>query len=313
MTKTRFSIITPSYNRACLLERLYLSLVNQSYSHLEWIVVDDGSTDNTREIISNIISKSPFIINYIYKENGGKHTALNAAFEAVNNDLILILDSDDMLAFNALEYIDTIWTELRVNPDIQGIISLCQDIDSNLIIGNQFPYDGFNSTITKNLFKYGIRGDKCDFIRASSIVSLRFPSFENEKFVPESIVTYEPDKLGYYYCVNKVLKLVEYQQGGMTKNFNRLTSKNPNGYFLRFKHLLQNCFIEQMSMLSKFKVFTLYFEFLMKSDFSFIAELNSLKIKKRYAILFIPTFLVALLIITKKILAYKIEKNRISY
>lgn len=101
------TIFTPTYNRAELLPRLHKSLQEQTNKNFEWIVVDDGSTDNTKEVIENIIlqQENDFPIRYFYKENGGKHTAINRGVREANGDLFFIVDSDDILTFNSVELI----------------------------------------------------------------------------------------------------------------------------------------------------------------------------------------------------------------
>lgn len=301
MSSTKFSIITATYNRGNLLLRLFESILMQDYLNIEWIIVDDGSNDNTKEVVNEFIKVSPFEIKTFNKENGGKHTALNIAFDniSIDSDLFLILDSDDMLNKDTLTYVNSKWRDLKLNKYYVGIIGLCRDLRSKSIIGNDFPYDGFNSTITKNLFMYNIKGDKCDFVRSSLIKGSNYPSYNGEKFVPESIITYEPDKHGQYYCVNNIFKLVEYQKEGITKNFKILTLKNPNGYFQRFNHLMQDDFLKQMNIINKYKVSILFFKFLLLSENDFFEVFSRVKVRKKYMIMLFLSFIISVFLYLK--------------
>lgn len=268
LSKTRFSIITPTYNRKDLLKRLFLSIasINYDYEFFEWIIVDDGSNDETERFIEEEALGKKIDIKYFKKENGGKHTALNIALENVdsNSDLLFIVDSDDLIPSDALCKVDEIWRKIGSNYKVSGVIGRCSHLNGKMI-GDEFFNAPFYSTITKNNLKNGYKGDKADFIRVSYIKNLRLPIIDGCKFIPESIITYELDKEYEYYCCNEILKVVEYQQCGITNNFNKLAIANSSGYYLKFKHLMSKKLWVQMSGLSKLKVCTNYFRYLMHS------------------------------------------------
>ncbi|MDV5172118.1 glycosyltransferase family A protein [Photobacterium rosenbergii] len=270
MNDVSYSIVTPTYNRAHLLTRLYESICAQKYINIEWIIVDDGSQDNTKEVIDAIMSNhTGFPIKYFYKDNGGKHTALNTGFSKSTNEMLLILDSDDELTANTLSRVSELWFDLKDNASIAGIIGLCRDAETNDLIGTKFPKENMFSTITKNMFYFNRRGDTCDFIRTEYIKEYRFPELEGQRFIPESIVTYDLDKQYQYLCVNEVFEVKEYQKEGITKNFTRLAINNANGYFLRFEHLMHNCFLNQMSTKGKITVSANYYRYLWHSENAF--------------------------------------------
>ncbi|ENM5898491.1 glycosyltransferase family 2 protein [Vibrio mimicus] len=267
LNRTKFSIITPTYNRKDLLKRLFLSIlsIDYNYDYFEWIIVDDGSNDETEKFIEEVLGKK-IDIKYLKKENGGKHTALNLALENVdpNADLLFIVDSDDLIPPDALSTVDEIWRKIGSNCKVSGVIGRCAYLNGKMI-GDEFFNAPFYSTITKNNLKNGYKGDKADFIRVSYIKNLRLPIVDGCKFIPESIITYELDKEYEYYCCNDILKIVEYQLCGITNNFNKLAIANSSAYYLKFKHLMSRKLWVQMSNLSKLKVCTNYFRYLMHS------------------------------------------------
>lgn len=127
------SILTPSFNRASLLKKLYDSLRNQSDFSFEWLIVDDGSNDNTRDVC-NSFTKDKFDIKYIYKENGGKHTAINEGVKYCKGILTFIVDSDDWLTLNAIEEIKKYYFKYNNLNDIAGFSFLRQYHDGKLNI-----------------------------------------------------------------------------------------------------------------------------------------------------------------------------------
>lgn len=131
----RITVFTPLYNRAPLLEDLYKSLLKQNYHSFEWLIVDDGSTDNAEQIIRTFIADSAhtFPIGYIQKENGGKHTAINRGVEEANGELFLILDSDDTLPADSLATIAQYYEQCKGYKDCAGVCGLMAHHDGQLI------------------------------------------------------------------------------------------------------------------------------------------------------------------------------------
>ena len=149
------TVFTPAYNRAHTLPRTYESLLQQECKEFIWLVVDDGSQDNTAELVKQWQSKdNGFEIRYIYKENGGMHTAHNAAYEAIDTELNVCIDSDDMLAPGAVEKILQKWQEVRH----AGIIGLDADFEGKLI-GKGFP-ESLTETTLSGYYAAGGSGDK---------------------------------------------------------------------------------------------------------------------------------------------------------
>ena len=131
------TVFTTTYNRAQLLERVYKSLCRQTIHDFEWLIVDDGSTDGTEEIVKQWKNESKLTIRYIYKENGGVHTARNVAYREIKTELCFQVDSDDWLLNNAVETALLVW-KTQGGYSFSGIVGLCIDTSDNFI-GSQLP------------------------------------------------------------------------------------------------------------------------------------------------------------------------------
>ena len=222
------TIVTPTYNRGNLLFNCYDSLLKQTSNNFEWLIVDDGSSDNTEEIVNSFINENIINIKYIKKINGGKHTALNIAFKKAEGEMLLILDSDDKLTNDAVETIIKIWNE---NKDIKGLasISFLRAYSNGEIIGDKFPKDLYLSNYIDCRINLGIKGDKSEAYLTNIIKNFSFPEFQGEKFIGEGIVW---SKLGRKYkelYVNKPIYITEYLEGGLTNSGRKLRINCPNG------------------------------------------------------------------------------------
>lgn len=215
------TILTPSYNRADHLKRLAKSLESQSSYEFEWLIVDDGSEDSTKELISSLEANNSFPVRYIHKENGGKHTALNVGFDEAKGDWIFIVDSDDWLKENCIEKIHRVIQDL--NDDI-GSISILKAFESGKIIGEKFPVglDNYIDRIEKNII-----GDKGDVFKKSALNGFRFPVFSGEKFMAESPLFIWFGKNFKTSFINYPGYICEYQDGGLSDN----SIKNRHKYY----------------------------------------------------------------------------------
>lgn len=227
------TVFTPAYNRAHLLPRCYESLKRQTSKAFKWLIIDDGSTDQTRELVSGWLkAETDFEILYEYKENGGMHTAHNRAYELIDTELNVCIDSDDFLTDDAVEKITSFWKE-KGSGRYAGIIALDADLNGN-VIGKPLDEDR-ESTTLNGYYRRGGAGDKKLIYRTDVITSYPpYPVFQGEKYV----------SLGYKYLLcdqdyellilNEAVCLVEYQQDGSSLNMMRQYMKNPNGFaFIR--------------------------------------------------------------------------------
>jgi glycosyltransferase involved in cell wall biosynthesis len=227
LKKPAITVVTPTYNRAYCLDKVFESLENQTFRDFEWIIVDDGSTDTTEDVAAKFICLANFPIKYIKKTNGGKHTAVNKALEVASGELFLIFDSDDRCTADSLEFMFFKWRELSlVHPDLAGITTL-SITPHGVTIGSKFPFDGQIDYLYQFYQKYNIVGDKWD-IHATKILRLHpFPEITGQKFCPESLVWNRIAKNYKTAFFNKPTKIAVYLDDGLSKNLTRIRMKYP--------------------------------------------------------------------------------------
>ncbi|NYT35671.1 glycosyltransferase family 2 protein [Allopusillimonas soli] len=203
-----FCIVTPTYNRAHTLERVYHSLREQSFQDFEWVIVDDGSTDNTRAMVMGWQQEASFPIHYMWQNNQHKKTAFNRGVRKASGELVVALDSDDSLDANALYSMATAWGEIPPNERDRyvAITGLCARPDGS-IVGDMFPADVFDATSLDMTFKYHVRGEKFGCLRTDVLRRFPFPE-EIAGFVPESLVWRAIARAGYLTrFVNQVFRV----------------------------------------------------------------------------------------------------------
>ncbi len=230
MNDLLITVFTPTYNRSGTLTRLWESLERQTYKNFEWIIVDDGSTDNTSKIIERILkNKGEAKITYHKIKNGGKHRAINYGVQFARGELFFIVDSDDWLPNDSLETIGKYYGQVRGNVKYAGVAG-CKFDSQNNLSGTTFDGEYLDATsLERN--KYNIRGEKAEVFLTDIIRKYPFPEYDDEKFVSEGIVW---DKIafdGYLLrWFNKNIYYFEYQSDGITNNLRENYSKNPKGY-----------------------------------------------------------------------------------
>lgn len=217
---TILTIFTPAYNRAHTLPRAYESLCRQSCKAFIWLVVDDGSTDNTAALVQQWQSRdNGFEIQYIYKENGGMHTAHNVAYANIHTELNTCIDSDDMLADGAVEKILSKWAEVK-DKGYAGLVGLDADFSGN-VIGKGFPVNMTETTIS-GYYAAGGAGDKKLVYRTDVINAYpEYPLFEGEKYVSLSYKYLLIDQNYKLAVLDDILCNVEYQPDGSSNNMLR--------------------------------------------------------------------------------------------
>jgi len=220
------SIITPLYNRETEIQNVFNSLVNQSCHNFEWIVIDDGSSDNSYKIVEKM-KTDLFCIKLFHKNNGGKHTALNYSYQHLCGKYCVILDSDDYLLPGAVSTIIDEWEKYESNNTV-ACISFCRGVDEfspfNIALDTDRPIHPFQTKL-----KQVISSDRFESFKTEILINYKFPEFEGEKFIAESSVW---DRLGHdynYVFINKVLYIGEYLNTGLTKNIRYLRMANPRG------------------------------------------------------------------------------------
>lgn len=224
------TIFTPAYNRAHTISRTYKSLVKQDCKDFIWLVVDDGSTDNTAELIKEWQKQdNGFEIRYVYKKNGGMHTAHNVAYENIDTEINTCIDSDDELAEGAAKAIIDKWLEVR-DKGYVGIIALDYNLNTGKVIGKGFPEELTETTVS-GYYNSGGSGDKKLIYRTDIINQYpEYPVFEGEKYVSLSYKYLLIDQEYKLAVLNKNVCNVEYQPDGSTNTMYSNYAKNPKGW-----------------------------------------------------------------------------------
>ena len=227
----QLTVFTPAYNRADLLPRCYESMKRQTNQNFIWLIIDDGSTDNTRKLVESWIREPlGFELRYIYKENGGLHTAYNEAIANIDTELCVCIDSDDFMPDDAVERILNFWA-LHGTNEVAGIVGLDFDLDGNCL-GDPLPDRKTVNLIDLLVGKYPIRNlDRTNVVRTELYKKYApMPSFDGEKnFNPHYMhlqISTEYD----FLVMNENLRFVEYQPGGMTSNILRQFRNSPNSF-----------------------------------------------------------------------------------
>lgn len=222
--KYTFSIFTPVYNRVRTMPRLYESIRNLNWpkEDLEWIIIDDGSSDNIGDLVFKWKNETEFHIKFYSQENSGKHVAINRGVSIAEGYFFFIVDSDDWLPQNALKVMFNAYKKERQN-DIAGVWGLCVNPEGE-IIGSKFPQDGLVTTLFEVYWKHEVKGDKKGFVLTDTM--RRYPFPENlGKFVPEALVWNRIDKNICF--INIPVMYVEYLEGGLSSRIHVLRASSP--------------------------------------------------------------------------------------
>lgn len=223
------TIFTPTFNRAFCLPQLYQSLVNQSNHDFLWLVVDDGSNDDTSRLIQSWISENKITIKYIYQENQGMHSGHNTAYQNIDTLLNICIDSDDFMPNNAIELILNKWSDLK-EDNIAGFIGL-DSYKNGEIIGSKFPEYLNRAKLSDIYLKHKIIGDKKLVIKTSIVKEFpQYPIFKEERLVPLGTLYLMIDQKYDWICTNDVYCVVEYLEDGSSRNILRQYKKNPKGF-----------------------------------------------------------------------------------
>lgn len=220
------TVLTPSYNRGILLKDLYCSLIKQTFKDFEWIVIDDGSSDSTKDIVESLKEEGKINIVYVKKKNGGKHTALNRGVAIAKGELVLIVDSDDSLPSDSLFNINQQYLDIKNDSSIGGVCGLMAHHDGT-VIGQQALSSSKDISSIEMRYRFGFQGDVCEVFRTSVLREFPFPEIDNEKFCPEALVLNriaKKYKLRFFYCV---IYFRDYLDGGLTSNIVKIRMNSP--------------------------------------------------------------------------------------
>lgn len=225
------TVFTPAYNRADLLVRCYDSMKRQTCKDFIWMIIDDGSTDGTQELVKQWISKeSDFTIEYYYKENGGLHTAYNEAIAHISTELCVCIDSDDFMPDDAVKKITSFWKENGSN-NVAGIVGLDYDLDDN-IIGDPLPNQKTVNLINLLVGKYPIHnGDRTNVVRTELYKKFApMKVFPGEKNFNPHYMHLQISQQYDFLVLNENLRYVEYQPTGMSNSMLKQYRNSPNSF-----------------------------------------------------------------------------------
>lgn len=229
--KKRLTVFTPTYNRAYILEQAYKSLINQTNKSFVWLIVDDGSTDNTESLVKEWIKEDKIEIKYYKQKNGGKQRAYNKAIKLTNSELFICLDSDDYFTEYAIEILLNSWEKIKDMNKVAGIIAL-KGLNEKNPIGTYMPQNVTFSTLRGLYDKYGFKGDTALLYRTKILKKFPFKVAEGEKFIGEDYVYDQIDQNYEMYLLNEIIYICEYLDDGYTSNVRKLIRNNPKSYML---------------------------------------------------------------------------------
>ena len=232
------TILTPTFNRAHLLPRLFESLTHQTDFNFEWLVMDDGSTDGTSDLFAGkTFLSAPFPIRYYRQENGGKHRALNAGVKQAKGDFIFIADSDDWLLPQSVAIVGQHASAIADDNIFAGVAGL-DVFDDERIVGTGLPQDIIDCNAMDIRYRYHVDGDLKEVFKTTVLQEFPFPEIQDEKFCPEQLVWFriaQKYKLRYF---NTPIYVAEYQPNGITASIIRVRMLAPQATCMMYAEML---------------------------------------------------------------------------
>lgn len=222
----KLTIFTPSFNRINYLPRLYESLKKQTCKDFIWLIVDDGSTDGTQDLINRYIKMNEVEIEYYYILNSGKYLAHNLGVKLSKTELFMCVDSDDYLDKNAVESMFIFW-DMNSDSDIVGIVAP-KHLQNEQIACRFFPKTGIKTKFCCLNDQFRIKGETAILLKVDILQKHYIPKFEGEKFASEEIIYNQIDEKYWIKTLNQKVYYMEYLKDGITKNLFKTWLKNPN-------------------------------------------------------------------------------------
>ena len=233
------TVVTPTYNRSEELKLLYASLLKQTKLNFEWLIIDDGSTDETNEICRAWMKEKSFVIRYLRKSNGGKHTALNYSYNYIHTPLTFIVDSDDTLTEDAIETISDDYSRHKEEADLCGFSYLRASPKGDILSRSEVPFDGMKESFCQCRINRNISGDMAEVWFTKVLQEYRFPEFPGEKFLGEDLVWIRMSEKYKLRFFNRKLYISGYLDEGLTRNRRKHNILSPRGCVLRAHTFLE--------------------------------------------------------------------------
>lgn len=224
------TVVTPTYNREKHLQICYESLLKQTDKRFIWMIIDDGSVDNTEDIVNIWIKEKKIKIVYIKKKNGGKASALNIALENIITKYVVCLDSDDTFYENTIERALIDLDSIYDNDNICGLLALRNNPDGSVMGGVRIPTKCNYVTAQDIFIKLKLKTELICFYKTMKIKKYRFPVFKNEKFVSPAWMQYMITFENKFLVSQDSLCCCKYVEDGLTKNKKKVIYNNPKGY-----------------------------------------------------------------------------------
>ena len=245
MSEVKISIVTPSYNRAHTLSRVYESLKNQTFKDFKWIIMDDGSTDNTSELVKSFQAENVFEIDYFWNENQHKFITVFEGIKKVTSNYFMIVDSDDSYPNYALQNLFDEVEKITNQDEFISVMGLSQYTDGK-IVGHQYPNNGFDGSIFDMRYKYKVRGDKFGIFITKTYQQLLknfdYSPYKNKGYIPQAVFfnTYDANGLKTRF-VNKVVRNYHLDDEDANSVSNtRFTGKNTFGLMEGYRSFLNS-------------------------------------------------------------------------
>ena len=278
------TILTPTYNRRNTLPALYESLLKQTKKDFLWMVVDDGSGDGTGELLQGWAEASEFPIQYVYQDNGGKHTALNQGIKTARSELLFIVDSDDTLPENAVEII------LRYHAKYAGTEGLCgysflRCYPDGRVNEGYYPKDEQIDTYVNARINAGMGGDKAEVFYTKVLRRFPFPVYEGEKYVPEDLVCVQMSGPYRMVHINRCVYISEYLEGGLTRSGRRMKIRSPRGMTMRAEVYLNDAAVKELIKWKMILLYVIYGHFAREDSRTLMGRLKE---RWRYVVVGIP-------------------------
>lgn len=234
----KLTVFTPTYNRAYILTQCYNSLVNQTNNDFIWLIVDDGSTDDTEDLVNKFISEGKIEITYIFQNNGGKYKAINNAIKNCKTELFSFLDSDDYYKNDTVEQFLVNWETIKNDSSVAGIVARRCNKEGKIVGSQNIIKDGLIN-FSNLRFKWNFYGDTCRMYRTNILKKCLYPELD-VKFIPENVMLGKIDEKYNVLFLNKALSVSEYLEDGYTKSYKNLLYRYPYSYLLSLKQDIIN-------------------------------------------------------------------------
>lgn len=226
------TILTPTYNRRHTLPRLYESLLCQSGRDFEWLVVDDGSTDETAAWVETHCTQTDFPVRLVRQSNGGKHVALNTGVAHARGNWIFVVDSDDALTPDAVAVVAAAMASAGGEPDIVGVCFRKADMGGH-VLGRPCDDAPVRLVGTPTAIGRMVQGELAYVFRRDIMAATPFPVIEGEKFVPDLYAwNLIGDQGDIWFYLGRAVYRCEYLEDGYTRNFTAHLRRNPRGFFM---------------------------------------------------------------------------------